>query len=159
MMLRAHSMARCLWLAVAGLSLLVTAALAGACASQAAPPAVANAEDSVRIQVGQRISVEGGALEILFEAVTADSRCPKGENCAWEGDAVVALVFRSGDRPPTRLEVHTSAKGPSAVAYLNWAIRLAALEPYPVTGRTIPPADYVAILVVGRGQPDDFSTQ
>ncbi len=99
----------------------------------------------MRIQVGQRISVEGGALEILFEAVTADSRCPKGENCAWEGDAIVALAVRSGDRPPTRLELHTSAKRPTAAAYLDWGIQLAALEPYPVTGRTIPPADYVAI--------------
>jgi hypothetical protein len=138
MVLRSSPVARCIFPAVAGLAFLAIAALA-------------SAENCVRIQVGQKISVESGALEIKFEAVTTDSRCPKGETCVWEGDAIVALVVRSGDRPATRLELHTSAKGPSVAGYLDWNIRLAALEPYPVTGRAIPPADYVATLVVGHG--------
>lgn len=143
--------------AMAWPALLAMVALAGGCASQAT--AAATAEYSVRIQVGQRIDVEGGALEIVFEAVTSDSRCPKGETCVWEGDANVALVVSNGERPATRLELHTSAKGPSAAGYLDWSIRLVALEPYPVTGRTIPPADYVATLLVAHGPADGLATQ
>lgn len=145
--------------AILGIAFLVMAALAGGCASQAAATAHATAEGSVRIQIGQRISVEGGALEIAFQAVTSDSRCPKGENCVWEGEAVVALAVRSGSLPEVQLELHSSAKGPSVGTYQEWNIRLSAVEPYPVTGRAIRHADYVATLVVDRGQSDELPTQ
>ena len=56
-------------------------------------------------------------------------------------------------------ELPRLAKGPSAGAYLDWNIRLAALEPYPVTGRGIPSADYVATLVVSCGPTDELPTQ
>jgi hypothetical protein len=139
------------------LALLAMAGCAGGCASHAGAAAAAAEEESVQIRIGQRVAVEKGALEIAFEAVTTDSRCPKGETCVWEGDAVVMLAVQAAGRPVARVELHTSPRGPSAAAYEDWSLRLGALEPYPVTGRTIPPDAYVATIVVTRGGAADVA--
>src|SRR5688500_18294200 len=41
---------------------------------------------------GESVSLADGVLSVRFERVTEDSRCPRGVNCVWEGDAVVAIV-------------------------------------------------------------------
>ena len=97
--------------------------------------------------------MDGGALEIGFEAVTADSRCAKGETCVWEGDATVRVSLRHADRAKEERDLHTSPRTPDAADYAGWSIRLVTLDPFPVTGHTIPQADYVATLRVTRGPP------
>jgi hypothetical protein len=140
-------------------ALLTAAAMAGGCAGRAAAiPATATEED-VRIQVGQTRAFEAEALEIAFDEVTSDSRCPKGETCVSEGDAVAVFAIAAAGHPPARLELHTATKMPSAVGYGDWSIRLEALEPYPVTGRTILPTAYVATISVSRGGEADVATR
>ena len=42
------------------------------------------------VEVGRRIGVQLPIVLLLrfgFGSVPADSRCPKGETCIWEGDA------------------------------------------------------------------------
>jgi hypothetical protein len=103
-------------------------------------------EESFSLSVGQSTVVDGVALEIGFQAVTSDSRCPKGEVCIWEGDAAVCIWVQPAAGTKEELVLHTSSKGQSTADYGNWRIRLVALDPYPVTGRAIPQAEYVATL-------------
>ncbi|AUC82896.1 hypothetical protein [Lacinutrix sp. Bg11-31] len=66
------------------------------------------AQDSTKVKVdtpkivsklmyGKTISIED--LEFKFVAIESDSRCPKGVQCIWAGEAVVLLdVFKNGEK-------------------------------------------------------------
>lgn len=89
-------------------------------------------------------------MVIKFLEVAGDSRCPKGEQCVWEGDAIVRISLRRGPEPPEKQDLHTSSREPDAQAGGGYATRLVRLDPQPVTGRPIPQADYLATLQVDR---------
>lgn len=135
------------------MAVVALAVLGAACgfASSAGAALSAVADENFRLQVGQSAAVEGRALEVLFEAVVTDSRCPKGEACVWEGDAIVRLSVQGVDGVEARLELHTASKGPASAGHGGWSVHLVALEPHPVTGRVIPQAAYVVTLRVVRG--------
>lgn len=143
-------------IAIATGAWVTAAATLGGCTGSAA---ASTSEAIVEVRHGESVAAASGALEIRFEFVASDSRCPKGETCVWEGDAIVVLSVRAPGQPPARLELHTSARGPSSVGYDGWTIGLATLEPYPVSGRTIVAAEYVATLNVTRGGYADIATQ
>jgi hypothetical protein len=107
--------------------------------------------ESFRLKVGESVLIEGEALQIGFEDVPTDSRCPKGERCIWEGDATVRIWARQASRAKKKYELQTSAREQSAVSCLGYGIQLLQLTPYPVSGRTIEPGDYEATLEVTRG--------
>ena len=66
------------------------------------------AQDSTKVKVitpkivskliyGESLNIED--LEFKFVAVESDSRCPKGVQCIWAGEAVVLLdVFKNGEK-------------------------------------------------------------
>ena len=115
------------------------------------------AASELRLELGQTIAVDDGALEITFSEVISDSRCPKGETCFWEGDAVIRLAARSG-ADAGAIELHTASRGPHADVFAGWSIELLALDPTPVAGKPAPLA-YVATLRVGRGDAADNAIQ
>jgi hypothetical protein len=130
-----------------------TPAVAPGATTGAAPAGSAPtpAGTEIRLQAGQSTRVDAASLEIAFTGVAADSRCAKGETCIWEGSATVQLTV-TGAEGARELVLHTAARsGPSAAAYGEWAIRLVALEPFPVVGREIAPDAYVATLGIQRG--------
>lgn len=146
----------------AGIAVIASlAAFAGCAATPAATPRAAPAQAApppvgaeIRLQAGQSTRVEAASLEIAFTGVAADSRCAKGETCIWEGSATVMLTVTGADGA-RELVLHTATRaGPSAAAYGEWAIRLLALEPFPVVGREISPDAYVATLGIERGAVD-----
>jgi hypothetical protein len=89
----------------------------------------------------------GDGLEVTFDGVRADSRCPMDALCVWAGDATVAV--RLSQPPATQAEraLHTQPGG-SEAQYLAYVIKLVALAPYPRSDRQIRPDDYVATLTV-----------
>ncbi|MGH8252304.1 MAG: hypothetical protein ACREVI_16695 [Steroidobacteraceae bacterium] len=134
-------------------SSVVIALLASACdcAAESAGTSAGAAGGEVRLQAGQSTTMESPAMKLTFEGVESDSRCPKGEACIWEGDAVLRLTVTSATAAQA-FELHTSPRqGPDAAGYDGWSIRLVALEPLPVTGRAIAREAYVATLHVERG--------
>jgi hypothetical protein len=122
---------RPLHLAVIGATLALAA-----CASSRLPtdPVVysqAEAADSVRINVGQTVVVEG--IRIRFRAVENDSRCPIDAVCVWEGDAVASLVVEQNcdcRSPAYELKLHTTLEPKSGIAY-GVRVELLRLSPYP----------------------------
>jgi len=109
--------------------------------------------ESFGLRVGESALVEAEALGLGFQGVPTDSRCPKGEKCIWEGDAAVQVWVQRGSQAREQRELHTSARGPADAGFESWSIRLVALDPYPVSGRAIRQADYVATFEVTRGSP------
>ena len=100
------------------------------------------------LRVGESAVVEAEALELGFQGVPNDSRCPKGDKCIWEGDAAVQVWVRRASEAKEQRELHTSARGPADAGFKAWTIRLVALDPYPISGMAIRQADYVATLEV-----------
>ena len=102
----------------------------------------------IRLRAGESKPVEGASVSVTFASVDADSRCPKGETCVWEGSATVRLTV-TGAAGRGDLVLHTSRRaGPAVASYEGWTIGLIALEPYPVSGQQIAQGDYVVTLQV-----------
>ena len=95
---------------------------------------------------GQASRVDG--LEVRFEAVKDDSRCPVDVTCVWAGDATAVVNARRGGTARD-LELHASGT-PREVTYEGFQITLVKLEPARRSTRDIPPADYRATLSVSR---------
>jgi hypothetical protein len=129
---------------------VMLASVACALAGPSQPKGVALGE-SFELKVGESAEIEAEALKVGFDGVSADSRCPRGEQCVWEGDATVRVWLQKGSETRETHELHTSPKGESAVIYQDYELSLLRLDPYPVSGRTIERGDYRATLQVIRG--------
>jgi|GEM_PF-940362 hypothetical protein len=104
-----------------------------------------------RLAQGQEIAV-GGELRVRFDAVTADSRCPKGVRCLWTGNARVVLLLTLPGRPSALVTLNTNVDPRSASA-LGFTVEMGGLEPAPERGKRLRQKDYVVTLVVKRGEP------
>jgi hypothetical protein len=134
-------------------ALVFVAALVPAAASITGPsqPQRAALGEPFTLKVGGSAQIEAEALQIGFEDVSADSRCPRGEQCIREGDAAVRVWLQKAAGPREPLELRTAPKEKSAMRFLSYEVRLVRLDPYPTSGRTIARGDYVATLELIRG--------
>jgi hypothetical protein len=111
-------------------------------------PQPASAGGRLTLAPGQTAAVPGETLQLKFDEVASDSRCPSDVACIQAGDAVVSFTVIAADRTRQRYEVHTS--GPTSVMHAGLTIALEGLEPRPVSSRPIRPADYRLTLRVSR---------
>lgn len=129
-------------------------ALLSGCGSATGPSAPKEASlgmpFGLRVDGSALIASEG--LEVTFEAVAGDSRCPIGATCIWEGDGVVRVRLERRAQDRASLELHTNGgAGPDERDYQTYRVRLENLAPYPRVSQPIATKDYVATLVVFRG--------
>ena len=100
-------------------------------------------EGEIRVEVGEEAAVPGTVLRIAFIRVKADSRCPAGAVCIWEGDGAVAIGLTAGSGPTQLVELHTTI-GPRFVDFSGMRVALADLVPYPREGVPTSADAYVA---------------
>jgi hypothetical protein len=131
--------------AVATAALL--ASLFVACAPAPAPQSSANGRRLI-LAPGQTSPVPGEGVQLKFDEVLSDSRCPSDVACIQAGEAVVAVTVIAADRTRQRYEVHTS--GATSLVHAGLTISCEGLEPRPVSSRPIRPADYRLTLRVSR---------
>lgn len=131
--------------------------LCTACSSSppAQPTDVEPNPAAFRLRVGESTRTEGGEWEIGFEGVSADSRCPKGEQCVWAGDATVRVWLKKAGGARSTHELHTAPNVPNAPnadapRIAQRVLRVVRLDPPAVTGRSIAQRDYVATLALDR---------
>jgi len=106
--------------------------------------------DTVRIQVGDRLSWEGGRFTVVFDSLTADSRCAVDVRCVWAGDAAARLRLVASERRADAT-LHTTEQ-PKEAELAGYVVRLVNVEPYPGTfDRSKPTPPAVVVLVVTRG--------
>ena len=131
------------------------AAAPGTAAPAAEPPRAAPvaepdaAVEQLQVALGRTVSAANGALAVTFLEVVSDSRCPRGETCVWEGDAVVRIALKSAADSGTA-ELHTASRLAHAAEFAGWSVTLVALDPVPIAGKPAPQG-YVATIRVTRG--------
>lgn len=91
-------------------------------------------------------SADNGDLSVSFDAVTEDSRCPRGVQCVWEGNAAVRLTLESGDE--TEVFVLSTAREPRQASFAGYAIDFRDLAPYPASEEPLDREAYVARIAV-----------
>jgi len=127
---------------------VITFAAAPGCAASPSDIKAARPGERFTLRVGESASVQGASMVVRFLEVAGDSRCPKGEQCVWEGDATVRISVRRGPGPAELQDLHTSSRGPDGQVGGRYVVRLVRLDPRPVTGRAITQADYEVTLQV-----------
>lgn len=106
------------------------------------------------LKLGEVASLPEQGLRIGFDGVIADSRCPKGEQCIRAGEAVLRLWVEQPAGARRSLELRTEPPDARRAAVGSRTLHLLRLDPYPVSGRPIRPADYAALLsLVADGNP------
>jgi hypothetical protein len=131
------------------LTLCLCLALAAACDEKnPAGPAVPLDQRFV-VRPGEVAAIEGTALQVRFEAVSSDSRCPIDAICIQAGDAVVAIRLFDAGRSSSHA-LHTTDPSRRSVTYRDVRIELLELQPYPVSSRPTDPAAYRATLRATR---------
>jgi hypothetical protein len=128
-------------LAILLLLLIFTTALAQATSDVKTVPL----NQEFEIKVGERVSVEG--LQIGFETVAEDSRCPVDVTCVWAGNAKVILKLSKRGRRPAQINLNTGLE-PKHKLYYGYDVKLVSLNPHLKKGERIKRGDYVATLVV-----------
>lgn len=132
-----------------GLLLLALPALACAGGESPATPKSATLGREFTLKPGEVAILEAERLEVGFDSVTSDSRCPVDVTCVWEGEAALSAWTR---HPSDRKAVHELKTRGAAreVAYLGFLLRLTSLAPEPRNGQRIDPKDYAATFLVVR---------
>ena len=132
----------------AAATILLALCWAAGCVAGPDRPAPIEAGQAFSLRVGETAQTGDGAFRVEFETVSADSRCPKGVQCVWAGDATVRIWLqrRGGAREGRELHAATGAANGGNAA--SPELRLVRLDPTPVTGKVIAQRDYVVTLVL-----------
>jgi hypothetical protein len=135
-----------------GFALVVASiALLGGCVANAESPTEVLLEIDFQLQVGQSAHVAEANLMVGFQGVSSDSRCARGENCFWEGDAIVRIWLQKTGGAKDEFELHTSSRSQNVAVYKGFSVRLVAVHPAPVSGVEIIAANYVTTFQVTPG--------
>jgi hypothetical protein len=114
------------------------------------PPATASIGQPFELRLGESVQVDSDDLTVLFDQVVADSRCPVGIDCVWEGDAVVQLRLDKAKNGTSFVQLHTSTSSPTDASYREYRVRLEKLTPRPRAEAKIEPREYVSTLIVEK---------
>jgi len=126
----------------AGFAAAVSVVLAG-CPSSGVP----RLGDPLVLAVGDTTTIPDLNLWLRFRQVAFDSRCPSQSlSCPSLGDAAVVIEIVPFLGESSIDTLHTTLDPQSATVGLV-EVRLARLDPYPVTAGSIPTRDYRATLI------------
>jgi hypothetical protein len=119
-------------------------------------PASANLGEVFTVAAGEEATINGENLRLRFVEVLEDSRCPTEVNCAWTGQARIAITVQQGEGEPVTVAFNTNPapdQNQQTAVVGAYTIELQSLEPYPQTTAAIPFEEYRATLVVRKGAP------
>ena len=104
--------------------------------------------------VGASSAVGDEGMVLGFEGILADSRCPTGVWCFWEGDAAAALWLDIPACPRQEFVLHTYYDYEQSIDLCLVVVHLLDVQPYPhIDGPPIDPLDYVVTVVVEDSGP------
>jgi hypothetical protein len=117
-------------------------------AGQAGKPS-AQVGQPFMLKLGAAATVEAEDLQVGFDHVVSDSRCPTGAQCIQEGEAVVRIwLVKTPAQRDTR-DVATTPQRDTGT-YGAYRVKLVSLEPHPNLKQATRASDYVATLLVTR---------
>ena len=136
---------------------LVAAAVA--CGKPVAAPvttpdySITQAADSIPLAIGKEVHVDD--VWMVLSDVSSDSRCPRGVQCVWAGDAVATIIvhppcYKQGCKAASaQLQLHTTLEPHSGEGW-GHKVQLLSLLPEPVAGTPTDRSRYVAWVRVTR---------
>ena len=126
------------------LTLLLAAGPAACGAGSPTRPDPVALDKEVTLAPGGTVAVKGQDVEVGFESVTEDSRCPTSVQCVWMGEVKARLTFRRGGEETTTKEVREG----EALVVPGFRVTLVRVTPYPTSTAKVPAPDYRATLKV-----------
>jgi hypothetical protein len=115
---------------------------------QSPPPGPESYQSFTRVAVRLgETAVTSEGVQIQFEKIVDDSRCPNGVNCFWPGEAKIEAYiippYKDGRRVKAAVSTLTipgiskfaEATAANTVSSDIWAVVFYALEPYPEVNR------------------------
>jgi tetratricopeptide (TPR) repeat protein len=122
-----------------------------------APPSGSTLEAQLdqpfKLKLGQTAHLAEARLSLTFNDVLEDSRCPSQVNCAWAGQAIIALAAEQEGSAPGEFELNDNPPlKQDRLFYGGYLIQFVALDPYPEhPDKPILPEEYeVTLLVSGQ---------
>lgn len=102
------------------------------------------------LKVGQSAVIRGEGLEIGFEQVLEDSRCPRDVTCIWEGRVVVLVeLCKNGTTHQMELIQQGLTNQMATTYYGDYTIRF-SVQPYPDETNNIETDDYRLRLAISK---------
>jgi len=133
--------------------LLVTALITMAACAPEVDAKTVSLGDSFSLAVGQSASIDGEDLAIKFVDVTADSRCPLGVECIWQGEvACLVEITHSGTGREEVLTYPGLTQEPSKAQFGSYQFTF-SVGPYPEAGEEIEKSEYRLNLLVTKVLP------
>ena len=138
------------WLSVIFSVLLVTALIAIASCAPESDYKTFSLGGSFSLTVGQSASIDGDDLAIKFTDVIADSRCPLGVECIWQGEvACLVEITHSGTGQETVLTYPGLTQELSKAQFGSYQFTF-SVEPCPEAGKEIEKSEYRLNLLVTK---------
>ncbi|MEH2082096.1 MAG: hypothetical protein V7K89_19615 [Nostoc sp.] len=109
-------------------------------------------DTSFYLKYGKTAYLPTENIEIKFSKVIQDSRCPTNVTCIWQGQVIIGLdIIKNGKQVSTLTLTLIPGRDPLPVQFLDkYSVKLIQVSPYPISGKTIAPQDYIIKIVVSR---------
>lgn len=115
--------------------------------AEPAAPAAAQTFTDIVLAPGQTATPTGTNLQVRFDRVESDSRCPIDVTCVWAGEAAMDLQLTVGDSTAA-VELRSSGAPGARVMFEGYEISVQRLDPAPHSQRPIDPRAYRLKLAV-----------
>lgn len=88
---------------------------------------------------------------IELDSIISDSRCPKGSQCVWAGNANIRLKATMVEDNETHfLDLNTNPQFNQDTVINNYQFKLLDITPYPENEKTFPYYDYRATIAIEK---------
>lgn len=105
-------------------------------------------EKEFSIKIGTSLTIPNEKIQVKFIKVLEDSRCPKGVQCVWAGNAKVSIEIEEGNKTKA-IELNSTVE-PTEMSYAGYNFKFLQLAPYPTHPESSNKADYVVTLEISK---------
>ncbi len=107
----------------------------------------------VVLSPGQRLTIVGEDLQVKFLRVSSDSRCPRGAQCIWAGEAKCEIELTSAGTSTVMTLTERGLTDACSIEVPQGYLLSFHIMPYPEVERHIPAEKYRLRLSVTRAVP------
>ncbi len=93
-------------------------------------------------------------ISLIFDTLFADSRCPVGMECFWEGDAEPGFTL-TGTDSSTSFSLHTFSGFPNDTIIQCYSIELIDVSPYPHVDSIYQLTDYSVMITLDKATSEE----
>lgn len=109
-----------------------------------------NLDDEFTLSIGQRAVIKGEELQVLFQEITGDSRCPADVNCIWQGEVTCNIeITYKGNSSQIALTQPGLSDEYAVTQYQGYKFSI-KVTPYPRSGQKITPDMYRLHMIVSK---------